>query len=224
MGRGEKKKLSLFRPLSKNSSTGMTSSVLRQCHPPLLLLVQQKVCGCLHQQHAQTQKYMHMHRATKTADLFVFQSHLTPLPTLNKGQMKKALFFVWIASFCWQMLPNGHSFLKIPRHATFTAVLTSDGGVCESWPSWELLRLVWGSRRAESWGTHWLACGSKASSVIQLLTPPHADVHTPSLSVLLIQECHSEDDGITYSSLMMEVVPHISLAAVKAHCILNDLH
>lgn len=46
------------------------------------------------------------------------------------------------SKFCLQMLPTEHLFLKIPWHATFTAVLTSDGGVCESWPSWELPRLV----------------------------------------------------------------------------------
>lgn len=60
------------------------------------------------------------------------------------------VFYTPTVSFCWQMFPNEHSFLKIPQHATFTAVLTSDGGVCESWQSCERLRLVWGSRRAES--------------------------------------------------------------------------
>lgn len=67
---------------------------------------------------------------------------------------------------------------KIPQHATFIEVLTSDGGVCESWQSWEPLCLVWGSRRAESWGT-------QTGMQLRLpRSPTNSHTHTHSLTWL----------------------------------------
>lgn len=63
----------------------------------------------------------------------------------------KTHFYNPIQTVCVrQLLPDVQSVPEIPEHATFRAVLTSDGGVRETWQNWEVLRPIWGRRKAEN--------------------------------------------------------------------------
>lgn len=98
-----------------------------------------------------------------------------------------------------QISSTSTSSLKITQHATFTVVLTNDGGVCDSWQSWERLCLVWGEQESRKL-RHTLT--RMQLKLPRTPTHPHTHIYTytqththPDLACCSFKLGHREDDG-----------------------------